>query len=66
MACSTLFHFLQATLSQNILTNKFTKNHFITKDCKRHCKVGQLKGGKALKIGIGIKKQHNFHLKVEQ
>ena len=46
-ACSASFHFLQATTSQNVLTRKFTINqlhvNFITKDCKRHYKVVQLK-----------------------
>ena len=54
-------------MSQNVLTRKFTiiKLHvdFITKDCKRHYKVGQLKVGLVLQTGTGITKQDNFYLK---
>ena len=46
MACSELFHFLQATTLQNVLNCKFAINQlhvdFISKDCKCHYKVGQL------------------------
>ena len=70
MACSAPFHFLQATASLNVLTCKFTMNQlhvdFITKDCKRHYKVGQLKVEQVLKIGTGITKQDNFYLKMGQ
>ena len=39
---------------------------FITKDCKRHYKVGQLKVGQVLLIGTGITKRDKFYLKVGQ
>ena len=39
---------------------------FITKDCKRHYKVGQLKVGQVFQIETGIPKQDNFYLKVGQ
>ena len=46
MACSELFHFLQATTLQNVLNCIFAINQlhvdFISKDCKCHYKVGQL------------------------
>ena len=52
MACYESLHFLQATTSQNVLTCKFIVNQlhveFITKDCKRHYKLGQLKVGYVL------------------
>ena len=61
MACSILFHFLQATTSQNVLTSKFAINQFhadfITKDWKHNYKVGQLKVGQVLQTGTGITKQ---------
>ena len=70
MACSASFHFLQATTSQNALAGKFTINQlhvdFITNDCKRHYKVGQLKIGYVLQTGTGITKRDHFYLKVGQ
>ena len=70
MACFASFYFLQATTSQNVLTSKFTINQlhvdFITKDCKRYYKVGQLKVGYVLQIGTGIAKRDNFYLKMGQ
>ena len=39
---------------------------FITKVCKRHYQVGQLKVGQALQIGTGIAKRSNFLQKVGQ
>ena len=70
MACSASFHFLQATTPRNLLTSKFTINHlhvdFITKDCKRHYKVGELKVGYVLQTGAGITKRNNLYSKVGQ
>ena len=70
MTCSASFHFLQATTSQNVFTSKFAINQlhvdFITKDCKRHYKVGQLKVEYVLQIGTGITKRNNFYFKVGQ
>ena len=39
---------------------------FITKDCKDHYKVGQVKVGYVLQIGTGFAMRDNFHLKVGQ
>ena len=39
---------------------------FITNICTHHYKVGQLKVGKALKIGASITKRDNFYLKTGQ
>ena len=36
---------------------------FITNNCKRHYKVGQLQVGQVLQIGTGITKWDNFYLK---
>ena len=38
----------------------------ITKDCKRHYQVGQLKVGQVLQIRTGVTKWDNFYLKVGQ
>ena len=71
MVCSALFHFLQTMLSQNVLTNTFTRNQlhvvdFITKDCKPHYKVEQLKVAYILQTGTGITRWDDFYLKVGQ
>ena len=68
MVCSASFHFLQVTAPQDFSTCNFTMNQlyvdFITKNCKRHYKVGQV--GQVLQIGTGITKRDNFYLKVRQ
>ena len=81
LACYSLFQldtslfgvvpfFTSNVMSQNVLTFKFTINQlhvgFITKDCKYHYNVGQLKVGFVLQIGPGITKQNNFFKKVGQ
>ena len=52
LACYRLIRvapFLRATTSQNVLISKFTINQldedFITKNCKHHYQVGELKVG---------------------
>ena len=53
MACSASFQSLQATMSQNVLTSKFTINQlhvdFITKDRKHHPSIIKWD---SLKLGI--------------
>ena len=52
------------------MASKFTINQlhvdFITNDCKRHYKVGELKVGYALQTGVGITKRNNLYSKVGQ
>ena len=55
---------LVPTMSQNVLTCKFTINQlhivFIGKACKCHYKVRQFKVGQILQIGTGIHKDGNL------
>ena len=73
LACCGLFRvvpFFTSKTSENDLICKFTMNQlhvdFITKDCRRHYKVGQLKVGQVLQFKTGITKWDNFYLKVGQ
>ena len=73
LTCYGLFQVVQLSTCndiQNVLTCKFTINQlhvdFITKECKRYYKVGQLKEGQVLQSGAGFTKLGNFFHKFGQ
>ena len=66
MASSGSFHFSQATISQNVLTYKFTINQlhvdFITMEWKRYYQMEQVKVGQVLQSGATfITKSANYY-----